>query len=138
MKLVIDTNILFSALIAGGKTRKIIITDNQNLHAPEYTFTELKNHQNEIKNKTKLDKPDLQLLLNIILEQINITPKPEFKNPLPQAEKIIGEIDPDDVPFLALALHLDADIWSDDKHFQKQEKVNAWKTSELIKHLNIK
>ncbi|KXA89970.1 hypothetical protein AKJ37_02180 [candidate division MSBL1 archaeon SCGC-AAA259I09] len=138
MKLVLDTNILFSALIAGGKTRKLIITGNHDLHAPEYTFTELENHQDEIEKKTKLDKSDLQLLLNIILEQINITPKPEFENQLPKAEKTMGEVDPDDVPFLALALHLKADIWSDDKHFQKQGKVNVWKTPELIKHLNIK
>jgi len=138
MKLVIDTNILFSALIAGGKTREIIITGNQDLYAPEYTFTEIEKHQNEIKKKAKIDKPDLQLLINIILEQINIVPKPEFKSQLPKAEKIIGEIDPDDIPFLALALHLDSDIWSDDKHFQKQEKVNAWKTHQLIKHLPIK
>ncbi|KXB01074.1 hypothetical protein AKJ41_02850 [candidate division MSBL1 archaeon SCGC-AAA259O05] len=60
-------------------------------------------------------------------------PKPEFKEQITKAEKTIGEIDPDDVPFLALALHLDADIWSDDKHFQKQEKVNVWKTTQLVK-----
>lgn len=138
MKLVLDTNILFSALIAGGKTRKIIITGNQNLHEPEYTFTELEKHHKTIKRKTELDGSDLQLLLNIILEQINIVPKAEFENQIPQAEKIIGKIDPDDVPFLALALDLNADVWSDDKHFQKQERVNVWKTPELIKHLNFK
>ncbi len=137
MKLVLDTNVLFSALIAGGKTRKIIITENQNLYAPEYTFIELENHQGMIEKKTKLDESDLQLLLNILLEEINIVPKPEFENQLPEAEKIIGEIDPDDVPFLALALHLNADLWSDDKHFQNQKKVNVWKTSQLIKHLKI-
>jgi len=34
MKLVCDTNIVFSALIAGGKTRELILSDETYLHAP--------------------------------------------------------------------------------------------------------
>lgn|GEM_PF-6514982 len=34
MKLVCDTNVVFSALIAGGKTRELILSDETYLHAP--------------------------------------------------------------------------------------------------------
>jgi predicted nucleic acid-binding protein len=36
LRLVIDTNIIFSALIAGGKTRELIITAPVYLFVPEF------------------------------------------------------------------------------------------------------
>lgn len=46
------------------------------------------------------------------------------------------QVDPDDVPFLALALQREADIWSDDKHFQKKDAVRVWRNHELIDELD--
>jgi predicted nucleic acid-binding protein len=40
---------------------------------------------------------------------------------LPDAEKIIGRIDIEDMPYIALAISLNADgILAEDKHFSKQ------------------
>jgi len=44
----------------------------------------------------------------------------------------MDKIDPDDTPFIAAALATNSDIWSDDKHFQKQNKIKVWKTEDLI------
>jgi len=48
------------------------------------------------------------------------------------AEKIIGDIDKDDVQFIALALAFNCPIWSDDRHFQKQNKIKVITTKEMI------
>jgi len=141
MKIVLDSNILFSALISKGKTRKIIlkkeILPETDFYVPEHFFKELWNNLDEIKQKTELNIHDLRILILLIRQKINIIPKEEFQKQLKDAKRAIEDIDSNDVPFLALALEIDADIWSDDKHFQKQDKVKAWRTTELIKKFNL-
>lgn len=136
MKLVLDTNVVFSALIAGGKTREILLTGDVTLFAPEFFFSELRNHVDDLEEKTGLERDELELLLGLLFEEIRIVPREEFEERLPEAEDHIALHDPDDVPFLALALARNADVWSDDNHFQKQEAVPVWTTSELIAELS--
>ena len=135
MKLVCDTNIVFSAVIAGGKTRELLLSDRIELYAPEFFFTELDNHREEISEKSNLSEDELGLLLDLLFKDTEVVPKEEFEDELSQAAERIEETDPDDVPFLALALHLDVDLWSDDTDFDDQDAVKNWKTHELVAHL---
>lgn len=137
MDLVVDTNIIFSALIAGGKTRELIITKNVELAVPEFFYTELDNHRDDIRGKTGLSQQELTILINILFENIQIIPRDAFGDHLSEARTLIADVDPDDVPFLALALHRDAGIWSDDEHFQEQDAVDVWRTHELVDHLDL-
>ena len=41
------------------------------------------------------------------------------------------EIDPKDTPFLALALHLECPLWSDDAHLKRQSLVPCYLTFEI-------
>ena len=60
-------------------------------------------------------------------------PDSAFLSQLPRAEEIMKDIDPDDAPFLALALSFHNDgIWSNDKDFERQSVVRVWKTHELL------
>ncbi|MBI4141956.1 hypothetical protein HY484_03470 [Candidatus Woesearchaeota archaeon] len=45
----------------------------------------------------------------------------------------MDSIDLNDAPFIAAALATQADIWSDDLHFQRQKRVRVWKTKDLLK-----
>lgn len=137
MRLVIDTNIIFSALIAGGKTRELIITAPVDLFVPEFFYTELDDHRDEIQAKTDLPQQDLTVLINFLFEFIRVIARDEFEDRLPDAWTHIAEVDPDDVPFLALALHLDAGVWSDDAHFHEQDAVDVWPTHELVDHMDL-
>jgi len=41
--------------------------------------------------------------------------------------------DPDDTPYIALALAVENDgIWSDDKHFKQQNRIRTWETKDLM------
>ncbi len=47
--------------------------------------------------------------------------------------EIMGHIDKEDVTFIAAALSQgNAIIWSDDRHFEKQDKVITLKTRDLV------
>jgi len=44
------------------------------------------------------------------------------------------DIDEKDTLFLALALKLKYPIWSNDKHFQKQGKIQVYTTEDVLKN----
>lgn len=135
MRLVVDTNVVFSAMIADGMTRELLLTGDLKLSIPEYFYLELTNNQGEIEAKTGLDHSELELLIDLLFEDLRVVPRASFEDELPVARDLIAATDPDDVPFLALALHLDAGIWSDDEDFAEQSAVSVWRTHDLIEHL---
>lgn len=94
------------------------------------------NNRGEIAEKSKLSEGQLKLLLNILFRDTEVVPREEFENKLELSSRLIGDTDPDDVPFLALALHLDVDIWTDDTDFEEQDEVKVWKTHDLVNRLN--
>ena len=63
MKLVLDSNIIFSALIKKSTTRNIILSDIFDLHAPEYIFSEITKHKELILKKSKMNNGDFDALL---------------------------------------------------------------------------
>ncbi|MBU2104842.1 MAG: PIN domain-containing protein [Nanoarchaeota archaeon] len=133
MNIVVDTNILISALIKEGITRDLIINSNFNLFFPEFEFTEIEKHKNEILEKSGLSEKDFDTLFSKLLNYFKVVKTKEAINHKKRAREIIGHIDGDDVIFIATALVHNAAIWSDDLHFQKQNTINILTTSEMVK-----
>jgi predicted nucleic acid-binding protein len=48
----------------------------------------------------------------------------------------MAAIDPKDTPFLALALHLECPLWSDDAHLKRQSLVPCYTTVEILELLD--
>ena len=136
MRLVIDTNIIFSALIKDSTTRRILLTSKFDFFVPEYVFIEIQKHSEEILEKSGYGQDDFDTMLDTLISNINVIPTEEFKNYIPKAFKIMKDIDEDDTSFLALAIMINGDgIWSNDPHFDKQNKIKVWKTKDIIKFL---
>jgi len=132
MELIIDANILMSALvITKGFTYDLIFNDKIRLFAPEYLLEEFEEHREEIIEKSKLSEEELQLFLSLISTKIDFIPYTEFKEFIKQSEEITP--DPDDTEYLALALKLNCSIWSNDKRLKNQDKIKIYSTDELIK-----
>lgn len=133
MRLVIDTNIIISSLISSSTRRYILMNSNIEFIAPEYTFTEIIKHIDLIQKKAKLASDDLQNVMDILFSPITIYPKDEYFDCYIQAKEIMKDIDPDDAPFLALAMKTKVEgIWSEDKGFQQQNHVKVYTTKELL------
>ncbi|MCZ7399491.1 MAG: PIN domain-containing protein [Candidatus Methanoperedens sp.] len=60
MKFVLDSNIIFSALIKKSTTRNIILSDVFELHAPEYIFSEITKHKELLLKKSKMNEEELE------------------------------------------------------------------------------
>ncbi len=133
MQLVLDTNILLAALIRNSKTRLLLLHPSLSFFLPEYSLEEIKEHKQLIIDKSGLSNPEIDFLLDLILTNINVVPETSFRTYIIRAKEIMSTIDPDDIPFIALALSFHNDgIWSQDKDFQRQSTVKVWTTVELL------
>ena len=133
MKLIIDTNVIISALIKNSLTRKIVNNLDYEFITPDFTLDEISKHKGEICKKSGLNEDEFYILISLLFCRIEIIPFSEYLSYLKEAQDIIGEIDIGDVSFIAIALLKQGDgIWSDDEHFKKQNKIKIWRTKDLI------
>ena len=132
--MIIDVNVIISALIKNGKSRELLIDSPFTLYSPETLMNSLRKYEDLIIEKSGLSKEDFETLLNLLIENITIVERGDYKSYLEEAHKILGNVDIEDVPNIALSLSMVNDgIWSDDKHFQQQKKIRIWKTADIIK-----
>jgi len=134
MILVIDTNILIASLIRDSTTRKIIVESDWEFYYPEMSFHEVRKYKDLILEKSKMDEAEYTELLNYLLKHITLVPEEQIQGKIKEANEILGKIDLDDVIFLATAFSIEnAKIWSNDPHFEKQNKVRVFKTEHIVK-----
>ena len=141
MKLVVDTNILFSFFKKDSFTQKLIVNPSLELISPEVAFKELKKYSKEISVKSKIGKDNLDFMFSLLKEYVKFVPlevyKGEFNNSLKIIEKFpkedLGEF-LDDIDFFALASKENCPVWSKDALFKRQSIIKVFNTSELAKY----
>lgn len=135
MRLIINTNRVIAALIKDSICRKIIMSRKFELVTPGFTVSEIKKHKPEILGKAKISDAEFNKLLSILFNKIYIADDKLIKKREKQARKIMDHIDPDDSPFISLALSVQNDgIWSDDRHFTEQDKIKVYQTAVLLRY----
>tara|TARA_Y100000310_G_C20425287_1_gene688747 strand:+ start:412 stop:831 length:420 start_codon:yes stop_codon:yes gene_type:complete len=134
MDLVVDTNVIFAAMIKDSFTYSLLFSSEYRLFTPEYTFTEFKKHKEEILEKTERTTEDFFRVLEILKLRINLVPLEELTNYIEKAEKITP--DPDDMVYFALALRLNCAIWTNDKKLKNQDSVNIYSTDQIKDMIN--
>lgn len=131
----IDTNIIISALIKDGATRKILLDSRFNFIFPEDGLKEIYFYRNYIIKKSGMNEKEFDRLLLRTLKYVKLVPWYIIKKFKDLADNIIGKIDKKDTVFIATALAFNCQIWSDDSHFKRQNKVKILTTEDMIKSL---
>ena len=132
MKLVIDANVVISALIADSETRELIVTLEPDLMTPAFVHDEIENYEHLIVEKSGMKPARVAQFIDLLFQYIDVVPASEFYPAIESADRAIGDTDPDDVLYLACAIACDAAIWSDDSDFDEQDLVETYSTSEVI------
>jgi predicted nucleic acid-binding protein len=132
MKLVIDANVVISALIADSKTRELIVTLEPDLLTPAFVYDEIENYEDLIVEKSGMEPDRVAQFIDLLFQYIEVVPADEFYPAIDRADEAIGDIDPDDVLYLACAIATEAAIWSDDSDFDEQNLVETYSTSDVI------
>ena len=133
MDLVVDANVLFSAAIKDSKTAELLLRNDLAYHAPEYVFEEFARHRGELLEKTHRTEDDFERFVDVLRSQIVEWPSATVRSHLDHAREVCP--DPGDVPYFALAIHLDAAIWSDDRAIADQDAVTVLTTADLLDRL---
>ena len=130
MKLVIDTNILFSFFLHSSTTRKLILTTNFELVSPKLALEELFKYSEEIITKAGIKKQDFQKDLEALKGIVKFIEKEDYLPQLNAAE----EISPDkaDAEFFALCLKFNCILWSNDFVLKEQDKIRVLSTGDII------
>lgn len=136
MNIVIDANVLFSALIKDSLTRRLILEYDSQFLFPEYIFTEFEKHKDELLHKMRMTPNEAETLLQIILRKVVIIPNAHLKAFRDKALAIAEPIDVNDVIFIACALaYPNSILWSNDKKLKQQHEVTVLNTQEMKHYL---
>ncbi len=132
IKLVIDANILFAALIKNSKTAELILEKQITLFAPEYLIEEFGKYRSIILRKMHRTEDEFNRFLKILRRRTRIIKKEVIEPFIKSA--IQFSPDPKDSLYFALALRLKIPIWSNDKRLKNQNEVQILNTNELIRN----
>jgi len=141
VKIIVDANIVFSAILnTNGKIGDLLINSKKHFYfiAPVFLRTEIKKHYSRLSKISGLSLDQIQeaefqiykYISFISEEQINIST-------WLIAEKLVAEIDPNDIQYVAFSKHFKCKIWSGDKALikglAKKDFTNFITTDELFK-----
>lgn len=133
MRLVVDTNILIAALVRDSATRNLLTHLDAELFLISFSYEEIEKHQDELLQKAHISEASFKAMLEQLTSKCVILDDKLLISHWEAAKKIMWKIDPNDMPFIAAALAIGADIWSEDIHFTKQSVIRVWSTSELLR-----
>ena len=126
-----DNNIFFSLMNPKSVNSYLFSLGKIEFVAPEFLKSELEEHKSECIKKSRLSEHEFEIRQREIEDKIVFVELSEYKAFLKEA---IGSIpDPDDSPYIALALSIKSAIWSNDPHLTKQALVKVFTTDKLIK-----
>lgn len=114
MKVVVDSNILFSALISG-KELYVDIFKAVKVYVPDFIFGEIYKYEERIITQTNLGN-ELKLFVRELFSEITVIPKLAIsKECFNKALSLCYDIDPKDTTYLALSIELNIPLWTNDK-----------------------
>lgn len=133
MNLVVDANIIIAAMVRDSAARRLILTSPFKFYCPDFVFEEINKYLELISKKNSLSIEENKRFLTTLSKYVKTVEYEFYRAKMSEAEKIIGSVDEKDVPYTALALSLSADgVWTEDRHFSKQDKIKVWKTEDLL------
>ncbi len=119
MKIIFDTNIVFSTLLNSNGRIGNLLLDTRGyfeFYSCKYLQKELFRHLPKIKKYTKLRDEELFELLTLIESRIFFIDEELLSHEiLVSAKELVSDIDYNDLAFVALTGHLDGLLWTGDK-----------------------
>ena len=117
MIIVVDTNILFSALLSHHSSFHEVLQNKQHkLVAPNFIFVELFKYKEKILKHSKVEEGELLELLDTLISRVRFI-SIDFISPenLRKGLELCSQVDLKDSVFVALAIELNALLWTGDK-----------------------
>ena len=119
MKIVVDTNIIFSALLNTNSTIGDLLLNSRSqfeFYSCNYMRVEIIKHWEKLKKISKMSDLELQVAYNILISKLKFINEELIPVGIwLDSEKLTKDIDVDDIDFIALTKFLKAKLWTGDK-----------------------
>lgn len=118
MKVVVDTNILFSALLKNGNrfADSLQLSEEIDFFIPKYAIVELFKYKDKIVKHSQIPEEKILEALYTLLKSIHFFDEELISvESLREAYGLCKDIDEKDMIFVALAIELNAKLWTGDK-----------------------
>jgi predicted nucleic acid-binding protein len=119
MKVVVDSNIVFSAMLNPESSIGDIILNSQDtfsFYACEYLREEINEHKDKIIKLTGYDEREYSEVEFLVYKHVDFFSESTIPFEFWQkAADLVRDIDMDDITFVALSLFLDIKLWTGDK-----------------------
>ena len=141
MKIIVDTNIVFSAILnSNSRIGKILLNSKEHFQffTCNYLRTEIQRHRNKLLKLTKLTEDQLSELEDLITQHITFIDERLIpQDLLIKTEIQLKSIDPDDTVFVALTKHLEGKLWTGDLQLYNGLKAKRFKNIILTSELSL-
>ncbi len=146
MRIIVDTNIAFSAILnTNSIIAMIILHPKSKLHfySTDLLVLEIEEHKDKLKRLAEYTEVEINKSISLITGKIrlieaNLIPSKVFVN----TQDMLEDIDIDDTEFVAMTNHIHGRLWSGDKVLQNGLIKKGWtkfvSTSELCQMIHKK
>ena len=119
---IVDANIAFKALVSkhGDLRTRLDSSSNIRFYTPGFLFVELFKHKTRLIRATRLTEEELLEALQALISRMEFTN--EANIPLGvwlEAHRLCRNVDENDTAYVALSLHLDGILWTDDMQLKE-------------------
>ena len=141
MKIIVDTNIVFSAILnSNSRIWKILLNSKEHFQffTCNYLRAEIQRHRNKLLKLTKLTEDQLSELEDLLTQHITFIDERLIpQDLLIKTEIQLKAIDLDDTVFVALAKHLKGKLWTGDLELYNGLKAKRFKDIILTSELSL-
>ena len=141
MKIIVDTNIVFSAILnSSSRIGKILLNSKEHFQffTCNYLRVEIQRHRNKLLKITKLSEAQLTELEELITQKITFIDERLIpQDILIKTEAQLKTIDTDDTVFVALTKHLEGKLWTGDMQLYNGLKAKRFKDIILTAELSL-
>lgn len=132
MRLVIDANVLLSGLFRHGTTRELLLHAPLDLYAPERLHMEVGRHVDDVARRGNIDRVRVQTLLARLLDRVQMVPAALIAPHAAEAIRRCRHSGPNDAPYVACCLAVDAALWTHDRQLSQEAGVAVVTTRRLV------
>ncbi len=131
--IVIDTNIVISAMLKPGINRELVFSPKLSFFAPDFIESEFSKYQEELLMRSGVSPQEFLLNKTNIFSLINQVPFGEYRPYRDQAFFVSPDLD--DQAFFAVALCKQLPFWSNETRLKRQQIIRVFNTFEIAELL---
>jgi len=144
MRLVVDTNILFTYFWKGSVLKKICDARKVELFTPELALKELDKYAGDIARRTSISSDEFSNMRKDMLSNFVVIDRKDYSEFFEEAYPLLSQLPEkdrnelfEDLDFIATSMMLCCPLWSNDKLIGKQRGIVVLNTADLVSLLDI-